>query len=178
MELIEQGPEHLLDWIAIAQSNQDRAPHAMNWWLGLAEAAALNATTDDDAPSNQDVLRWAHAAIEVYNYLSETVAPEGRNGFECSAMFLRASMMERYGVIPDHPILDPYVVKNWFYDRLPLPREAVVKNAKHWQDLPIEQIRQLRHLKNRLSVIEFFVEKGYLQDTELREWVQIRGVLP
>jgi hypothetical protein len=51
--------------------------------------------------------------------------------------------------------------------------------TKDWLKLPVDEIRMLRGIKNRLAVIQALNEDGALTGREdLRQWMDLRDRLP
>ena len=57
------------------------------------------------------------------------------------------------------------------------PDEAT-KKAASWRNCSIEEIRELRRIKNRLNVISVLVESGKFLPIELTIWLSLRSQLP
>jgi hypothetical protein len=94
-------------------------------------------------------------------------------------MMLRASLIRHIGAKQGDAILDPAAIVNWFFDNLPLSREEAEQQACNWQNLPIEQIKTLRQIKNRLSVLDLLAEQHLLDAyPELTGWLTLHDRLP
>ena len=88
-------------------------------------------------------------------------------------------MIGRLGAVPGHPVLDPAIIERWFIDRLPLSLEDATAMTKDWMELPVDEIRKLRGIKNRLAAIQALNEDGVLTEREdLRRWMALRDRLP
>jgi len=146
-------------------------------WLGLAQSSAQNARGESD---RVEALKWAAISLSAYRYLAtERDVKGGFNSYELSAMYLRAAMICQFGVVIDHPVLDIQAIMMWFGERTSFERQKLISVIDQWRLLPIQQIRELRQIKNRLSVIELLMDNGYLEDdTELQEWVILKKQLP
>lgn len=176
-ELLMKEPNQVQAWVEQARCGQIAVPSDFNW-LGLAYSAA-EAARDLAARGDRAALAWAGAAISVYDYLASEAAADVTSEFERDAMFVRAAMIAGFGAVPGHPVLDIATIERWFIDRLPWSRDEAMSMAENWTQRPIDQIRQLREIKNRLAVIKSVMDAGYLRDNEpLRQWVEIRDSLP
>ena len=163
-------------WLDAVLSDHEAVSDEFNW-LGLAQSSAQNARGESD---RVEALKWAAISLSVYRYLAtERGVKGGFNSYELSAMYLRAAMICQFGVVIDHPVLDIQAIITWFRERTSFEREKLVSMTDKWRLLAIEQIRALRQIKNRLSVIELLMDNGYLQDeSELQEWVMLKKQLP
>ncbi len=144
---------------------------------GLAQSSAQKARDESDRVES---LKWAAIALSVYGYLATERDVRGDfNSYELSAMNLRAAMICKFGVVIDHSVLDIQTIATWFGERTSFERQKLASIIDQWRLLPIQQIRELRQVKNRLSVIELLMDNGYLQDdTDLQEWVMLKKQLP
>jgi hypothetical protein len=177
-ELAQQSPEHIREWIEAVRPDRVAAPGDLNW-RGLAYSAARNAAQAADRGNKDDALAWAGVAIAAYGYLAGVHPSVNASEDERSAMFVRADIIGRLGVVPGHPVLDPATIERWFVDRLPLPLEDATAMTKDWMKLPVDEIRKLRGIKNRLAVIQALNEDGVLTEREdLRRWMALRDRLP
>jgi hypothetical protein len=159
------------------RSKGSSTPDDFNW-LGLAYSAASNAFEAADKGCKDEALAWADVAIKAYEHLI-SVNVHGVSELERSAMFVRARMIGIFGTISGHPILDPAVVEQWFLDRLPVSLDEATTMTSDWKERPIAEIRELREIKNRLAVIQSFMDDGHLTDSAiLRQWLMMHERLP
>jgi hypothetical protein len=114
-------------------------------WLGLAETAALKANTTED-------ILWAEVAVLIYHRLAES-RDSGRESLMVSAMMLRAKAITKFGIVPDHFLLDIDLIIRWFGDSLTMSYIEASKKATNWKNCQVSEIRQLRQIKNNLQVI-------------------------
>ena len=172
-ELLHQSPGEVLNWMRSAWSNPQQVPEGFNW-LGVAEGAGAQANLSAD-------LGWAEVAIRIYEWLAGRANDESiRHSELSSAMSLRASMMnKRRQTIPDHIVLDSQRIVHWFYDELNVPYDEVVHEVGNWRALQLDQIRTLRRIKNRLSMLRSLSAKGYIRPDEgLQRWLELCSKLP
>jgi len=151
-----------------------KVPNAFNW-LGLAETVTLNAHTTHDAIS----LEWARVADAIYNYLNNRSTPAKRDSLMVAQMNLRVAMIRKFGVVPGDPILDADQVVQWFLHGQRMSLEEADQKAASWQQLPTKDIRELRAIKNRISVIKTLIESGQVKpDQRLNDWLVLWNKLP
>lgn len=123
-----------------------------------------------------------------YHYLADRTRPDDGCGFVNSAMFVRASPIDRLGPLAGHAILDPeIIVRHFFADLALAPAEARERTRWAQQQLG-EAVRpadlrdtlwQLRRIKNAPRPPAWLVESGDLQPTPtLAEWLALRESLP
>ena len=79
-----------------------------------------------------------------------------------SAMHLRSFFIERFAPNPDDEVLRLEGVVAWFRQGLPVSYDQATRLAAHWDRLPIEEIRALRDIKNRLAVFAELGPTGWL----------------
>lgn len=175
-DLLKQEPAELYNWLKAVREGTNTVTEDVNWWLGIAQSATSKATKETDAKVK---LQWAEIALLVYEYLAEDLDRTSRDSFETSAMMFRALMVSQLGINFENPVLNPNLVEDWFFKRLPLSIEEAANKAANWPERPIEEIRQLRRIKNRLLVIKELRKEGYLKDNaELSKWIEISESLP
>jgi hypothetical protein len=139
-----------------------------------AEGAGTKANLNAD-------LEWAEVAIRIYEWLASRANDEDiRHSDLSSAMSLRVSMInKKHQTIPDHIVLDSQRIVNWFYSKLNMRYDEVVHKVENWRVLPLDQIRTLKRIKNRLSILKSLIAKGYIQsDGSLRAWLELYPGLP
>ncbi len=138
-------PAEVLDWIGAA----DAASQDFNW-LGLAELAYANAklARPEEAPEVQ----WIEVPVRCYAILS-TRHRQDSELFRYSEMYTRLKAIERLGPDSDRDVLNPDRIIAWAQD-LPLSIDEAEELARAWQTLPIDTIRELRRVKNRLIIMK------------------------
>ncbi|MBW4693752.1 MAG: hypothetical protein KME27_18560 [Lyngbya sp. HA4199-MV5] len=185
-QLLREPASDVQRWLKAVQAKQRSVPHEFNW-LGLAQATATNAYSDRYHTAEQ--LVWAEIAIAVYAKLSEVGFPENEP-FLQSAMMLRAAMIRKFGAVVQHPVLDMDAMTQWFFSHLSYTYEEAKEKAAYWQEpahwqdksnvsTHIDEIRQLRRIKVRLSVLASLPESEQFQFSEaLKQWLFLRDKLP
>jgi len=171
--LLDQPPGEVLQWLQSVWSDPRMMPERFNW-LGVAEVAGTKANFNAD-------LEWAEVAIGIYEWLASRASNESiRHSELSSAMSLRASMInKKQQTIPDHIVLDTKRIVYWFYSKLNMRYDEVVREIENWRALPLDQIRTLRRIKNRLSIVKSLVAQGYIQpDEDLQTWLELYPKLP
>ncbi|KYC35939.1 hypothetical protein WA1_48900 [Scytonema hofmannii PCC 7110] len=169
--LAQQEPMEVQNWFEQVLQHQLEVPSHFNW-LGLAEAASLNARVKND-------LNWAKVAVHIYDYLEQTADSREKMALSLSSMNLRAYFIGKFGVVRGDVVLDLSRIVQWFIAGLPLSIEQATEDANRWMDLTIERIRALRDLKNQLAVFEGLANNNLLENyPELNNWLQLRSKLP
>ncbi|MCC3421125.1 MAG: hypothetical protein JGK28_25260 [Microcoleus sp. PH2017_07_MST_O_A] len=152
--ILEQNPESALAWVKNTFSAQTTAPQDFNWLL-LADVSSAKARKGENNAGLFD-RTWA-----------------------ISSMMLRAGAIAKYGIIPNDSVLDVNLILQWFWDNIKESREDVEQKAANWKTLAIEEIRELRQLKNRLKVIAALANSDkYVLDEELKAWLSLPEKLP
>lgn len=162
--------QHWLD--AVLQSELS-APPDFNW-LGLAEMFTTRVTAN---PSRTG-LQWAYLAVRVYDHLLETT--DAQESLGNSQMMVRAYMINHLGSLAKDPVLDSNILMHWFFQQLTISFADAVQQLDEWPKRRIEWIRNLRQIKNRLSILMPLYQKGQLTTTdgELSKWFSIYSKLP
>jgi hypothetical protein len=170
-QLLQQKPAQVEAWLQNVRSGQENMPEGFNW-LGLAESAAFNARSEAD-------LTWAKVAISIYEELANRSNDSDRHSFMLSSLNLRAYMVARLGVIPGDAILDSDKIIHYFLSTLKFPYEWVEKKVSNWTRLELEDIKELRRIKNYLGVIRFLMESGKHDcNPKLKNWLSLQEKLP
>ena len=177
-QLMQQDASYVESWLKNIWHGQLEAPEDFNW-LGLAEAATFKAHSDSNEDFNAANLMWAEVATSVYERLAaESSSPESES-FVNSAMMLRVAMITRFGSISEHDVLDINFITRWFFSSLDMSYDEVNEKAHSWQTCSINDIRKLRQIKNKLSVLSVLSESDLFQlNEELSAWLALRKKLP
>lgn len=145
----------------------------------MAEASAFNARSGECNGLNISNLSWAEIATSVYDYLTDEVYSGTKESFITSFMLLRAAMIVEFGSVDDHFVLDSNQIIHWFFHRLTISLDEVTQKAENGKRLNIEDIRELRRIKNRLNIIIALAESDkFTLNEELRAWLSLRNRLP
>jgi hypothetical protein len=152
----------------------------VNWWLGIAQAAAFDARRFIEQDERDMAMAWAGLSLMVYQHLARIAEGDGRYAFEDAAMLLRANLILAYGEHPDHPLLQLGLLKDWFFNSLPFAyEEAATLAAIPLPEQRIGDMRLLRQIKNRLRIFTYLAKlPAIAKDTELRQWLDLRPQLP
>jgi len=102
-------------------------------------------------------------------------------------MKLRGWFIAKLGPKVGDNLLDPIAIKRYFLDNLPYSLEETHGKLKQWKNkdlplgdrLPIEEIRKLRAIKNRLVPVKQISDCDVVSaDPQLRNWLAIQEDLP
>jgi hypothetical protein len=175
--VLQFPPAEVLGWLSEVWPSQ-QGPHWAFNWLALAEVAADLASTGC-GNSEGEWHEWALVAVAVYERLAAEAVPGQRDSPECSSMMLRAHLITLVGSKPGDRVLDRDAIVQCFVNRLPLSTEEARLRSENWTTLPVDQILELRRIKNRLNVIRVLVETSRFQpDDVLRPWLQLHPRFP
>lgn len=176
----EQDAESVVAWVTNTLSPKTTAPQDFNWLL-LADVCSAKARKSQNGSGLPD-RTWAEVATAIYDHLADDAdrkKPGSGESFTISSMMLRAGAIEKHGVISGHPVLDVNLILQWFWNNIKESCEDVEKKAANWKTLPIAEIRELRQLKNRLTVIAALADSDkYVLEEELNTWLSVREKLP
>jgi len=178
--ILEQDAKSVLAWAKNTLSAQTTAPQDFNWLL-LADVSSESARKGENNAGLFD-RTWAEVATAIYDRLAEAAEqkkPGSGESVRISSMMLRAGAIAKYGVIRNDSVLDVNLILQWFWDNIKESRQDVEQKAANWKTLPIQEIRELRQLKNRLKVIAALASSDkYVLDEELKAWLSLREKLP
>jgi pterin-4a-carbinolamine dehydratase len=176
-QILQEDADWVLNWLTTVELEPSSAPEEFNW-LGLAEAAGFDALEDDRHHPNISI-KWAEIALKVYNKLAESTNVDTRDSLLNSSMMLRAAMIVKFGAIPDHPVLDVNSILHWFKDSLKMSYSEAESKAANWKKCKIEEIRELRKIKNRLKAISVLANSGkVVLAPEINLWLSLQKQLP
>ncbi len=193
-EWLQQEPEFVAQWLREVENGGIEIQEDFNWH-GLAQGSASLAQKFALERERQRSLQWAGVAIALYEQLIPKTPVLHRNSLDCdsfaqSAMNLRVNMMRAWGACPEHLVLDPKIVTDWFFQQFSQSAEEIKREAEPWQRPGIFQDRQyianhletlkhLRRLKNYLNVIEPLLGLNNWQPPEeLEAWLSLKPLLP
>lgn len=178
-QLIQRDATFVKNWLQGALDDELESSQNFNW-LGLAEVAGANACN-----ASSDNLLWAEIAVFVYEKLATGKKASEAHYFLDSAMRLRALMICRFDSVSGHPVLDVHALVHWFISNLNISYEEAEEKSSflkiHTANMAnqIDDLRQLRRIKNRLAVLSMLVECQKLQpDKNLSAWLSLRSMLP
>ena len=174
--LISSGPEEVRIWLAALRAG---TVDPKQWNLLILGQDLCRKAREEWSVS------WLRVAVELYEYLAQSIGGSSGELRLITAMHLRTLFILRMGgVDAREELLQLAPITEWFLGSLPLTLEqavaksAVVKSAR-WTDVPMEEIRALRAIKNRLGVFERLEEGGLLNAyPDIQAWLAIRAKLP
>lgn len=146
-------------------------------WLGLAECAGTRAYAENESKFSEENALWAKIAIIVYEKLA-VLSEKGLDGFESSAMMLRAYVISKNRMIRQDPFFSEKIIYDWFKKRLPFSYEDAKKLIDNEIKAPTD-VLLLRKLKNRISVVNFVLQGGgACADRDVLSWASLWPQLP
>lgn len=181
--LLEMPPNEVQSWLKDVWSGGKQVEEKFNW-LGFAEVAAFEAR--NSGKLEEPNIEWAKIAISVYDWLAAMADDTGKNSFLLSSMNLRAYMINLFGTVSGHPVLDLNQIIKWLKDSFVFSVEEASDLSKmwlqkdiNWKHQNVKTIRELRLIKNRLNVIKFLVDcEKLIPDEEINKWLSLKEKLP
>lgn len=171
-EVLDLPPAALLAWVQQRINGELEASASFNWH-GMAQVAAMNARVQETSAI------WAEIAILVYSWLAQRSEPRIAASFRLSEMHVRAHQISLFGALSGHAIRDPQLLVTWFRGSCGLSYSQATTKSAIWQQLPIEEIAQLRSIKNHLGVFaNLLVHLSPADRNELLDWLALRPNLP
>lgn len=185
-QLLEMPSNQVQNWLKDIWSGKTQIEADFNW-LGFAEVAGFIAQTGEKNEGEPDI-EWAKIATSIYDWLAATtkVNDTSTESFSLSSMVLRAYMINKFGSVSGHPVLDPNHIIRWLKESLVFSVEEATELAKmwsqsdiNWKHQNVKIIRELRRIKNRLARIKSLIDGGkFIPDEEIMEWLSLREKLP
>lgn|SRR5262249_37662328 len=186
-QLLKLSPDEIQIWLSAAWNGTLNVPEDFNW-LGLAEVAGGYARQENMEEHLQSDMSWAEIAISVYEWLAERGASDFKFSAFLSGLHVRAFMIRKWGHIAGHSVLDLNHLVKLFFDALPITFDTAKQKSILWtvsdkiegdEKADVEDLRNLRRVKNLLGVIKPLTDSGVLISTpELNEWLSLQPQLP
>jgi hypothetical protein len=165
-------------WDSPAESEEKL--RQVNWWLGLAQVASSKALAENVSREAEETLGWTHLVIDIYEHLISRHADES---LMLSLMFFKARFIVKYEKVSDEKIGGVNEIVEWSLSDLGVSLEDIQASlpftAEKLDRTNRSDIRRLRSIKNRLSVLKYLQEHNRLApDETLNKWLEIRKHLP
>lgn len=177
-QILTADVDSVLNWLKSIESGKSTAPRGFNW-QSLAEAAAFNAREGSPQEATKQKLMWAEVAAISYEKLGVNTNPSMADSLMFSSMMLRSNTIAKLGSVPGHPVLDLDVILNWFESNLKFSFDEVSQTAQNWQKCQVQEICELRKLKNRLQIISVLADSEQVDlSPEIYLWLALRDQLP
>lgn len=170
--LLSLDPRGREEWLVEHEPEADR----VNWWLAVLWLPKLNATYPSDLPVDR-VLAWAELAVAVLGVMRDRgVIDEPEHAAELA--WLSAGVAGRAGHPPAW--LSPDAVAERCVNAIGRSITDVASAADRWRQLPVEDIRELRRVKQLVLPLRSLV--SLITDRRLRDvvdrWVTLSDRLP
>lgn len=178
LSAITRNPAQAEAWLTQIEGKGSSDPSSENV-LTIADYAQGTARDHLDTA-------WAKVAVHAYE-LRARLVPEFAQSAVDKAMKLRGWFIAKLGPKVGDNLLDPTAIKSYFLDNLPYSLEETHEKLKQRKNkdlplgdrLPIEEIRKLRAIKNRLVPVKQIADCDVVPaDPQLRNWLAIQEDLP
>lgn len=176
--LATKNGKEVLEWLDDVKNGEKEVPIDFNW-LGLAEIAtdrAFSLKSSSDLPD----LDWARAGIIIYENLANKCEPQtsSQESLLISSMYIRVRIIIKVGVVAGDKLRDPQIIVDWFFSKLALSLDEVKLIIPKWKE-SLSNLKELRRIKNRLTVIKTLCEEGVkLENQEIYKWLILWRSLP
>lgn len=183
-DLLNDSPNQLKLWLKEVDNGKENPPTDFNWH-GLAFCSATNARNYKEKDKKLS-LEWAEISVKIYMELAKTSDSSASHAFEMSAMWLQSFLINHFGNVSGHSILDGSHIFNWFFAKAELSLKAMLEEMKTWKEMSHEEkiktvkenpskILAVTYIKNRLSIIDFLNKGGKVTvNNELKNWLEAR----
>ncbi|AUX20552.1 uncharacterized protein SOCEGT47_010240 [Sorangium cellulosum] len=187
-QILGRGPEAIATWIELILEGREPRPDGVDWPV-LAQLAASDAISR--GPS-RDGLEWAKVAIAIYENMERLFDRAADDSDERRVMNLRSFFIKTLGPRRGDPLLDPDLLIAWFRRTVHTSPEDAAARAERCRDMMqrapadaardeswLSEMRELRRIKNVLSVLEPMTSRSDVQlDEDILEWLRARPRLP
>ena len=168
-QVLAMQPENAMGWIE--REGAALAPGAFNW-LGFAESAAAKAHRTDEP-------LWAAVSLRAYDrWVSIAMDDNAALSSRTSTMNLRAYFINRLGPLKGDEVRDLDALVAQFEEGLEGTPQTVAQKARGWTELPVEEIRLLRQIKNRITPMELLESELLQPYPRVLHWIEIKSLLP
>lgn len=159
------------------QAWADRPDHPGQELERIREVTVSHA--QDDRLDAETRKKWAKLSLQTNARMPDDgpwpQARRANNNFR-----LRTLIIDRLGPDPQDPVWDPDLLASDILTALTLTPTRARELSGRWQTLPIDQIGELRRLKNAAAPLQQLL--NHLQPgptcDQAREWLAIRDLLP
>jgi hypothetical protein len=172
---LQQDVDTLLTWI-----DQQRSLIDNSLSLSLIDGLILRVDYFLSERNYKLSSQWATLTFKLCDHLLQNDSCSDRDFLLIKVMMLRVRLIQTFGEQNNHPILDPNIIVQWFKQTCNLSLDEVCTMAKNWRNYPVEKIRRLRQLKNRLRVLVQLsqVSQSLAHFPDLEPWLTIQSQLP
>jgi len=169
-DLLGQAPGAVLAWVR----HHHAAIHCNQDWQDLAYTSSSTAAINPDL-CDDEVLTWVTVAVLVYDRLGEVCPePSDRYRFTTSGMSFRAFAISKFGPQPGHPVRDPAILENWFFQRLVIPYADAVSMSKNLSNLSTEDFLRISSLKDCIRLMKCVQpQELFCRTEELNRWFEL-----
>lgn len=168
-QVLAMQPEKAMEWI---DREGAALPSGAFNWLGFAESSAAKARRTDNTT-------WAAVSLRAYcRWVSIAMDDSAVLSSRSSTMTLRAYFISRFGPKNGDEVRDLDALVAIFEDGLEGTPQAVAQKARRWSELPVNDIWQLRQIKNRITPMELLDPELLRSYPRVMDWIEIKPLLP
>jgi hypothetical protein len=174
-EILTWDSRRILAWIATVDS--DPSDGSRYWWWNIRHLAQ-RLLYDQSRPADER-RQWALVGIAV-SQCAERFGLQRPHDAAIDRSYVRVNVIRGVGPEHDGGPWDPLAVTADVLDSMTMSPVDASSLSDDWRSLPVEDIRGLRRLKNRLGPVALIVD--FLPAGDLRNqaerWLAVRDALP
>lgn len=201
MNLLGKNPEDLLEWVKLARSQKVDLPEDFSWY-SLSSSIILRIKNLIHNGNCEGVATWLKVINEIYDTVtSGNSTSSAAEALQYELMHIRATLIMNFGATKSESLVDEDPLLTWFFHGLDVPLDTAVQKSDDWQNLKqknkirylqdigknsnnydrkitIEDLRTLRKIKNKLSILKPLYQNKLIENKELGDWISIMYKLP
>lgn len=201
INLLEKNACDLLEWIKLARDQRLDLPEDFSWY-SLSSGIISRLKNRIRNGNLEGAATWMKVINEIYDIMtSGNPTNSEAEALQYEIMHIRAALIMRLGISKAHPILDENPLLAWFFHDLNVSLDTAIQKSDDWQNikqekkiqflrdkeqkidntdqcLTIQDLKTLRKIKNKLSILEPLYQHKLIENKELGDWISIMHKLP
>ena len=171
--LIRRHPAEVLLWLEDWLKQGKRVSYdSETHWQGLGDIAAAYACNANSKHTIVESILWGSIAITVREQLAKNESD--KPGALGPAMIVRCNLVLQFGNHPGDPICDSKIIRDWFFQALPLNLERAEFEARVWHEKPAERKFEMKWVVEWLETLRSLATAGKLPiDPDLQRWFDL-----
>jgi hypothetical protein len=172
-ELLNRHPAAVLLWLEDWLKHGKSISHDSEInWLGLGDSAAAYACNTYGRHTTVESILWGSIAVTVREHLAKSESD--RPGVLYPAMIVRCNLILAFGNHPGDPLCDSKIVRDWFFQAIPLNLEGAEIETRNWHRKPEERKFEMKWVIDWLEMLRSLATAGKLQiDPDLQPWFDL-----
>jgi hypothetical protein len=201
INLLKKNADDLLEWVRLAKSQKADLPEDFSWY-SLSSGITSRTKNLIHNGNFEGATAWSKILNEIYYYLASSKPNSSEEeALLNEIMQIRAALIMKFGMSKANPLLDEDLLLTWFFHDLSVPLETAIQKSDDWQNLmqqkqirwlqereerngatkqitSVEDLKTLRKIKNKLSILKPLYQDKLIENKELGDWISIMHKLP